>query len=121
MKKEKKDILYINNETDEQMEISGYQKSIIGLVVTWFFIILTLGFLRLVFYWKPNWMLLCTHKKTNLKTATSVLLRVIIIFLLSSLFYCLFIYDNRREGELSVSGSFSLELIHFYSNNVTNK
>ena len=76
MKKEKKDIKYINNGTDEQMEICGYQKSIIGLIITWIFIVLTIGFLKLVFYWKPNWMLLCTHRECSLKSATSVLLRV---------------------------------------------
>lgn len=34
-----------------------------------------MGFLRLVFYWKPNWMLLCTHKQCGLGEATSILLR----------------------------------------------
>lgn len=44
--------------------------------MTWFFIILTVGFLRLVFYWKPNWMLWCTHRKCSLAAATQLLLRV---------------------------------------------
>lgn len=77
-KRSSKNTEFINYGTDEQMEIYGYQRSPLGLVVTWFFIILTIGFLRLIFYWKPNWMLKCTHKKTSLKVATSVLLRVII-------------------------------------------
>lgn len=45
------------------------------MIVTWIFITLTLGFLRLVFYWKPNWMLICTHKQCSLDVATKILLR----------------------------------------------
>ncbi|CAF0715730.1 unnamed protein product [Brachionus calyciflorus] len=75
MVKEKKQIEYINHGTDEQMEIYGFKKSIPGIIATWIFIVLTIGFLRLIFYWKPNWMLLCTHKKCDLAEATSILLR----------------------------------------------
>ncbi len=46
-----------------------------GLVITWILIVLTIGFLRLIFYWKPDWMLKCTHRQCSLKTATKVLLK----------------------------------------------
>ncbi len=66
---------YINHDTDEQMEIFGYESSIIGTVITWIGIILTLGFLRLIFYWKPEWMLKATHRQCKVKDATTILLR----------------------------------------------
>ena len=75
-KEEKQQIQYINHGTDEQMEIYGYTGSLSGLIVTWIFIVLSVGFLRLVFYWKPNWLILCTHKQCPIKHASIVLLRV---------------------------------------------
>lgn len=76
MKKEKQQIQFINHGTDEQMEISGFARSVLGLTITWIFIVLSVGFLRLVFYWKPNWLILCTHKRCFIKYATKVLLKV---------------------------------------------
>ena len=52
----------------------GYCASNIGYAISWIFIILTLGFLRLVFYWKPNWMIKATHRPCNIKYATKILL-----------------------------------------------
>ena len=75
MKQEARRAEYINHGTDEQMEIYGFTKSTLGLVITWLFIVLTFGFLRLVFYWKPNWMLLCTHRRCAVSAASSVLLK----------------------------------------------
>jgi hypothetical protein len=103
MKKKENRIEYINHDTDEQMveflnllhlsffsifiitinisikciikEIYGFTKSILGNIITWIFVILSLGFLRLVFYWKPRWMLLCTHRECSIKAASKVLLR----------------------------------------------
>jgi hypothetical protein len=37
--------------------------------------LLTLGFLRLVFYWKPEWMTKCTHRPCHTRHATTALLR----------------------------------------------
>ena len=45
-------------------------------VITWIFIVLTVGFLRLIFYWKPEWYLRCTHSPCSLRDADTVLLRV---------------------------------------------
>ncbi len=44
--------------------------------VTWAAILLSVGFLRLVFYWKPEWFLRCTHSPCSLRDADTVLLRV---------------------------------------------
>jgi len=66
---------YVNHGTDEQMEISGYTRSKLYTATTWIFIVLTVGFLRLIFYWKPEWMLKCTHKACDLDRASKVLLQ----------------------------------------------
>jgi cation-transporting ATPase 13A3/4/5 len=57
-------------------EIWGYQRSDVATAISWFFIIISVGFLRLVFYWKPHWMLKATHVKCSLNQATTVLLKV---------------------------------------------
>ena len=77
MKKDTKrnQIEYINHDTDEQMEIFGYESSTFGHILTWTGVILTLGFLRLVFYWKPEWMLKATHRQCKVREATTILLR----------------------------------------------
>jgi hypothetical protein len=72
---EKQPIEYINHDTDEQMEIFGYEPSVIGRILTWSGILLSLGFLRLVFYWKPEWMLKATHRQCKVRDAKTVLLR----------------------------------------------
>jgi len=78
MKKPKPELQrqYINYGTEEEMEIWGYEISHPKTIVTWFFILITVGLLRLVLYWQPNWLLLCTHKKCPLHLATKVLLMV---------------------------------------------
>ena len=55
-------------------EMYGYSTSTVGSVITWILIILTLGFLRLVFYWKPDWMIKATHRRCDIRDATKVLL-----------------------------------------------
>ena len=45
-------------------------------VFTWIFIILSIGALRLIFYWKPNWFIRCTHRRISLSLATQILLKV---------------------------------------------
>jgi len=57
-------------------EICGYSRSGWRTLLTWLTIVLTLGFLRLVFYWKPNWYLKWTHTETDLVEASHVLLKV---------------------------------------------
>lgn len=80
MKKDEKDqknqgVEHINHGTDEEMELYGFQVSGLKRFFTWLAIILTLGFLRLVFYWKPEWMTKCTHSRCHIRDATTVLLR----------------------------------------------
>ena len=65
---------YINDNTDEKSEIRGYLISKPFYILSWILFIATLGFLRLVFYWKPEWMLYFTHSKSELQNASSVLI-----------------------------------------------
>lgn len=76
MKKPPKSENYVNYGTDEQMKVHGYILSKIKNVITIIFMILTIGALRLIFFWRPDWMLKCTHRKCDLDTAVTVLLKV---------------------------------------------
>lgn len=46
------------------------------MVVTWGFIVVTVGFLRLVFHWRPQWYLWASHVKCSLAEAQRILLVV---------------------------------------------
>ncbi|XP_017489622.1 PREDICTED: probable cation-transporting ATPase 13A3 [Rhagoletis zephyria] len=65
---------YINVEDEDQMEIYGYTPNFAKTLLTWTLILLTGGLLRLLFHWKPHWMLLCTHNLCSLEYAKKVLL-----------------------------------------------
>ena len=54
----------------------GYERDMCRTIFTWIFIILSIGVLRLIFYWKPNWFIEFTHHRVNLSKATHVLLKV---------------------------------------------
>lgn len=66
---------YINPKCEDQMEISGYKLNKRNYIITWILIIFSLGFLRLVFYWIPRFMLYFTHEQCSLAEAEKVLLR----------------------------------------------
>ncbi|CAL8110548.1 unnamed protein product [Orchesella dallaii] len=55
------------------MEIEGYKRSIGRTVVTWIFIVLTAGLLRLIFHWWPHLMLKATHNRCPLNEVEKVL------------------------------------------------
>lgn len=59
---------------DDRLKIYGYRVNICKQLLTWLFIVITIGLLRLVFFWKPEWMLYCTHCRSSLETADSCLL-----------------------------------------------
>jgi len=65
---------YVNYNEEDQMEIYGYQKFIPYCCITWLLYILTAGILRLLFHWKPQWSLKCTHIQCPLQKATKVML-----------------------------------------------
>ncbi|KAK0175752.1 hypothetical protein PV327_009479 [Microctonus hyperodae] len=65
---------YINPGDEDQMEIYGYRRNKIYTSITWFFIIITGGLLRLIFHWFPQLMLKATHSICSLNEADRVLL-----------------------------------------------
>ena len=62
-----------------QKELYGYRKSVFWTSITWVFIVLTVGILRMVFHWFPEWFLNCTHTRCPLETAEKVLIVVSLI------------------------------------------
>lgn len=65
---------YINPGEEDQMEIYGYKRNRMRTAIIWFLIVITGGFLRLIFHWIPHLMLLATHTKCSLEEAETVLL-----------------------------------------------
>lgn len=55
---------------------SGYKVHRTKLYVAYFCSVITLGFLPLLFFWKPTWKLKLTHTSTSLKFASSILIQV---------------------------------------------
>ncbi|XP_064599544.1 polyamine-transporting ATPase 13A3-like isoform X2 [Liolophura sinensis] len=66
---------YINPGTEEQMEIIGYRLVRLRQILTWGAILLTVGLLRLIFHWKPEWMIWATHCECPLSEAEIVTLQ----------------------------------------------
>lgn len=114
-------VSYINAEDEDQMvcefqicfffvplfynlfvqEIYGYAPNLAKIILTWTLIVLTGGILRLLFHWKPHWMLLCTHNLCTLENAKKVLLivctikpnlRIIFFFSLAPRFFSPFVF-----------------------------
>ncbi|CAF3347973.1 unnamed protein product [Rotaria socialis] len=65
----------VNDGTDDQFILYGYSRSVARTIIAWIFIVLTVGFLRLVFYWKPHWFLRCCCTRADLAVAQYVLLK----------------------------------------------
>ncbi|CAF0962173.1 unnamed protein product [Didymodactylos carnosus] len=63
------------NFNDISLVLYGYVRSSHRTIFTWILSILSAGFLRLVFYWKPDWKLWCECTKADLGRATFVLLQ----------------------------------------------
>ncbi|XP_037075193.1 probable cation-transporting ATPase 13A3 isoform X2 [Pollicipes pollicipes] len=51
----------------------GFVRSVPRTALVWLCIVLTAGLLRLVFHWRRDWMLRCTHRRCHLRVASSVL------------------------------------------------
>jgi hypothetical protein len=59
-----------------QQEIYGYVGNKVKKVLIWILIFLTVGFLRLFFFWFPHLMIAATHDSSSLKDAETVVLKV---------------------------------------------
>lgn len=69
-----KKIDLINEGSENEMQIEGFELSQPKYIISWLLTILTLGFLKLIFYWRPDLMLKFTHQKCELNKCTKVLL-----------------------------------------------
>lgn len=63
----------LNDGEEDQMFITGYEKSLARSFFCYIGFILTLGILRLVMHWWQHWLLLATHRKCSLEVAQKVL------------------------------------------------
>ncbi|XP_045161334.2 polyamine-transporting ATPase 13A3-like isoform X2 [Mercenaria mercenaria] len=66
---------YLNKGEDDQMEIKGYRRNMLKSAVTWFFILITVGLLRLFFYWLPHLMIKVMYDRCDLADAVVVVLK----------------------------------------------
>ncbi|XP_058466669.1 polyamine-transporting ATPase 13A3 [Malaya genurostris] len=63
----------LNDGDEDQMFITGYEKSATQTFFCYIGYFLTLGILRLVMHWWQHWLLLATHRKCSLEVAQKVL------------------------------------------------
>ncbi|XP_012941516.2 probable cation-transporting ATPase 13A3 [Aplysia californica] len=66
---------YVNPGSEDQMEIQGYRLHRLKQVVTWFGYLVTLGLLRLLYYWLPHLLLWSSYSRCSLWQAERVLLK----------------------------------------------
>ncbi|KAH9492499.1 hypothetical protein Btru_025997 [Bulinus truncatus] len=71
----KQDPHYVNKGLEDEMEMYAYKLKKVKLYVTYVGYFLTIGALRLVFYWLPHWMLKATHSSCPLEKAEQILLK----------------------------------------------
>eukprot|EP00057_Strongylocentrotus_purpuratus_P023454 XP_011677928.1 PREDICTED: probable cation-transporting ATPase W08D2.5 [Strongylocentrotus purpuratus] len=66
----------IEEDRDEKLICSGYQRSLLRVILVYFFGVITAGFfLLLVYYWKRDWGLKLTHSRCSLQNADSILIQ----------------------------------------------
>lgn len=61
-------------------EVNGYKCSCLRRVIAYFYYFISLGIVRLLFHWFPQWLLYCKYQKCPLSEATKVLIKVCIPF-----------------------------------------
>lgn len=66
---------FLNQGCDDQMEICGYKRNQGKTVLIWVCIVLTIGLLRLFFYWMPHLMVRATHTLCHLAEAQVVVMK----------------------------------------------
>ncbi|XP_055531150.1 polyamine-transporting ATPase 13A3 [Wyeomyia smithii] len=63
----------LNDGDEDQMFVTGYEKSPLRMFFCYIGYFLTFGILRLVMHWWQHWLLLATHRKCSLEVAQKVL------------------------------------------------
>ena len=70
-----KKINRVNSGTSEEFEIEGFELSKSKCFLSWVLTVLTIGFWKLFFYWRPDIELKFTHKKCDLSLASKLLIK----------------------------------------------
>ncbi|XP_039967667.1 probable cation-transporting ATPase 13A3 isoform X2 [Bactrocera tryoni] len=65
----------VNEKEDDEMQITGYKRSLLRTTFCWFFICLTGGLLSLIMHWWRHLYLIATHEKCSLDIAEKVLIQ----------------------------------------------
>ncbi|XP_078491913.1 polyamine-transporting ATPase 13A3 [Ciona intestinalis] len=65
----------INPDSTSELICYGYQRSYWKSILAGLSVLCSGGFLLLIFYWRPDWKLRCTHSRTTIMKASQVLLR----------------------------------------------
>lgn len=69
------DKTYLNPGEEDQMEIQGYKLNRCLYYLSWLLYLLTLGMLRLIFYWLPHRMVQFTHVRCSFEKADKVVMK----------------------------------------------
>nr|CAB3224445.1 probable cation-transporting ATPase 13A3 [Phallusia mammillata] len=67
----------IDKGTPQELLCQGYRRNTIKTCLSFTVTLFSAGFLQLVFYWRPDWRLKCTHTKATRKDMTAVLLTLV--------------------------------------------
>lgn len=65
----------LNVGEDDEITITGYERSIIKTTLTWIAFILSAGLIRLFMHWRRHWLLFATHRPCGLNVAKRILIR----------------------------------------------
>lgn len=59
---------------DDEITITGYERSIVKTVLLWIAFVLSAGLIRLFMHWRRHWLLLATHRPCGLNVAKTILI-----------------------------------------------
>ncbi|XP_055312779.1 polyamine-transporting ATPase 13A3 isoform X2 [Sitodiplosis mosellana] len=65
----------LNVGEDDEITITGYERSIVKTILTWIAFILSAGLIRLFMHWRRHWLLFATHRPCGLSVARKILIR----------------------------------------------
>lgn len=63
----------LNPGAEDEIEVHGYRRCWLRTSLCWALVILTLGSLRLLLHWYPQWLLRATHRRCSLAQASKLL------------------------------------------------
>ncbi|XP_054266633.1 polyamine-transporting ATPase 13A3-like isoform X2 [Macrosteles quadrilineatus] len=67
-------VSFINKGLEDQMDIYGYRRHVWFTIASWVLVVLSLGAVKLIFYWWPHIQLYCTNRQCSVRTAEKLLI-----------------------------------------------